>query len=373
MDSSRSARSARAGTPTARLVRDAISKIDFWPKQKADIRTRSRSGAVASIVGMVVLLLLFISETYFYMSPIREDSLMVDTSFTDERVTFRFDLGFFELTCDEVVIDLIDQQGIHLGEDAGLDYAKTPVNPDQLKGMGILRRFKKGWLGGWSSDKKGCRVLGTAKLRKVKGNLHIAAGSTSTMGHGGHEHHVHTVTPQHLKPGGFNVSHKVFDFKFGDYFPGRKNLFLGDAVYVENDAAQVVYLLQLVPVSYTRASGRSYAGYQVAGTRAIKRVNPKSPVFPLPGLFVKWDYSSFRMHQREVGLTFGQYFARVCSLVGGTFVVLGLLYSGGSAVVSSVQKKNECVKEHDRSQLQTFAQRTLAWFDQYATACVYFS
>ena len=60
----------------------------------------------------------------------------------------------------------------------------------------------------------------------------------------------------------------------------------------------------------------------------------------VPGIFVKYDLSSIRVHIRETGQPVWQFIVRLCGIVGGIFATSGLIIIVKVGVVKKLADLN---------------------------------
>jgi len=174
------------------------------------------------------------------------------------------------------------------------------------------------------------QISGTVTVNKVKGNFHIAAGSRGNEAHGDHTHHVHRLTPSDVLS--FDVSHSIQHLSFGPAYPNRHNPLDGHKFDAEKKHLQILYMLQIVPTSYVSGS-RNIESNQYSVTEHKRTVTPGAAAFFLPGVFFKYDISALRIRQVAQGRSFAHFLTRLCAIVGGVVVVLGLIYQNLNAFI----------------------------------------
>lgn len=304
-----------------RSMAKRLRSFDIFPKSVEDVREQASAGAAVTIVGVLVMLFLFVSEFSSYTQVVTEDTIFVDTT-REKTMWINFELVFLQLACKEVEVDIVDNFGDP--QRGRRDIQKQAVDPEQY-----LQQTFSSWFTSAHTEEfpkgSGCRVFGKAEVQKVKGNLHIAAGSNAPQSHDGHQHHVHHITPEQVAS--FNVSHFIPHLSFGPAFPRRTDPLSWTRV-IEPNAMQVNHMIQLVPTIYEDWGGNVIEGYQYSAQTNYKHIVPGASSFPLPGVFIKWDMSPFVIQYRETGRSFAHFLTRLCAITGGTFVVLGLIYSG---------------------------------------------
>ncbi|KAL6074902.1 endoplasmic reticulum-Golgi intermediate compartment protein 3-like [Balamuthia mandrillaris] len=301
-----------------------IRRFDVFPKAADDVKEKASLGAAVTLVGCFVMFVLFVFEIVVFLTPPRQDTMFVDVT-RDYPLRLQFNLVFGMLRCTEVNVELLDSFG-RLISGGERDIKKTDV--DGLEMMRKGRERAKSFWWGLSGPpptraSAGCHVKGSMLIQKTEGNLHIAAGSASTDHHGEHSHHVHTISMNDLR---FNVSHFIYDFNFGPHFRSRKDALAG--AYVADESSQVTYHIKVVPTVYETRSGNIVQSAQYSVHEERRRITPNSPT-PLPGVFFKWEMSPFMIKYTETPISFPHFLTRLSAIIGGTFVVLGILYKGG--------------------------------------------
>lgn len=182
----------------------------------------------------------------------------------------------------------------------------------------------------------GCNIRGSLLLRRVKGNMHIVPGKGSQLGAFGQ--HIHTFDfAQTLR---FNVSHVVNHFAIGDpavkRFSKRGVEFPldGEQFMVSEGALAVArYYLKVVPTSYTVGT-RTFDERGMAAVPdtsfeySFQRHAQEFPMGMLgrqPGLFFVFDFHPMQVNNIFERPPVSRFLTRACSIIGGVFVVLGLV------------------------------------------------
>jgi len=184
----------------------------------------------------------------------------------------------------------------------------------------------------------GCRVVGQIELDKVKGNLHVAAGESREQRHGGHSHHVHTLNPHSLDAilSKYNISHRVNKLQFGKSFPGLKNA-LDFHDYNTDSLMRRNYYIDLIPTVYDDHGKKIYTN-QYSYTIQDEIVDYKSDHWHLPGIFFNFDFFPLRVQMTRLNSSFSHLMTRLCAIVGGTYVVVGVVYSSIFKAVTVIKK-----------------------------------
>ena len=90
---------------------EMLKKLDAFPKTIDDVRVKTVPGAILSIISVILMVLLFMSEFAYYMRTERVDHLYVNTTqISNLRLTF--DISFHEIPCQLISIDAYDDLGV---------------------------------------------------------------------------------------------------------------------------------------------------------------------------------------------------------------------------------------------------------------------
>ena len=95
----------RSGFATLR----ELKKFDVYSKVHEDYRVKTRSGGMVSLLSMLAMLLLFLTELFGYLSPEIVDHIIVDTTL-DEKLPIGVNITFPDLHCGDVYVDTIDSR-----------------------------------------------------------------------------------------------------------------------------------------------------------------------------------------------------------------------------------------------------------------------
>jgi len=181
------------------------------------------------------------------------------------------------------------------------------------------------------NGKIGCLLGGQIEVNKVAGNIHIAVGETHSAPGERHHHH----WPQEVRSLGFNSSHYISHMSFGQEFPGIHNP-LDGYLFVEKGLGQQQYFMQVVPTEYTKSGGEVVITNQFSVTNHHSSVDLNSQHMELPGVFFRYEINPLMIKMVEADKSLSHFLTRLCAVVGGMWVVLGLLYSSMKKVVEGI-------------------------------------
>jgi len=75
-----------------------LERFDVFSRTESEYRVQTKTGATISIISLLVMLVLFLSETYIFMSKEIRPELSVDTSLLD-KIEIHMDITFPALPC----------------------------------------------------------------------------------------------------------------------------------------------------------------------------------------------------------------------------------------------------------------------------------
>jgi hypothetical protein len=180
----------------------------------------------------------------------------------------------------------------------------------------------------------GCNVRGTLNVKKVVGNFHIAAGRGISDLNG---MHIHKYDHQILYR--FNASHVINKFSIGDervqrFSPGKITFPLEGQRYhcPPNHLGHVRYYLKIVPVGYfTHTShGQRAVPNSFEYSARIHHVDMPMSVFgvpQVPGVNFIFDFYPIQVNRYFRRPEITHFLVRLCGIVGGLFVMSGLVDS----------------------------------------------
>ncbi|CDW55645.1 Endoplasmic reticulum-Golgi intermediate compartm ent protein 3 [Trichuris trichiura] len=361
-----------------RMLRSIFQKVrrfDAYSKPLEDCRVRTLSGGAVTVVCVILMVVLFVSQLKSYLSTEIVEELFVDTTVGDEHLKINFDILFPALDCQFISVDAMDIAGQlqsnvteSVWKDAIVDSRTTveakPISElsraqsttpstttcgscygaeiepkmccntcDDVKRAYLL----KGWVLGeldkivqcrdeeWvrklrNSRGVGCRVHGWLEVSKVAGNFHIAPGSTVKDLHS-HVHNLHAVGPK-----SFNTSHIVRHFSFGTPYPGKQYPLDGQQTITESGGVMVHYFVKIVPTVYVDAQKDRILTHQFSVTKHQQTIGAADSA-GLPGFFVSYEFSPLMVQLSHRDKPFAHFIAKVCALIGGLFTVASILDS----------------------------------------------
>ncbi|KAL6933084.1 hypothetical protein ACO0R3_002180 [Hanseniaspora guilliermondii] len=163
-----------------------LLKIDAFTKTKDDVRIRTRSGGLITIMLLLTSLILIINEWKMFNTIQIIPSLVVDRD-RNKRMNMFLDIDFLNMPCDYLYLDMMDESGeIQLDITGTENCQKTQLSDGS------------------------CNVKGNVYLNRLQGHFHFAPGKP----------YQNPITGQHSHDiqeyGNKNFDHKINKISF-DY------------------------------------------------------------------------------------------------------------------------------------------------------------
>ena len=90
---------------------NALSSIDSFPKALEDFRIRTTTGGIVSILTVMIMTVLLVSELIYHHKTEVVDHLSVNTTFR-KNLKVDFDIVFPQISCNLLSIDAVDERGL---------------------------------------------------------------------------------------------------------------------------------------------------------------------------------------------------------------------------------------------------------------------
>ncbi|KAG8234389.1 hypothetical protein J437_LFUL015129 [Ladona fulva] len=336
-----------------------IKKLDAFPKISDAYIETSPVGGILSIVSWAVIIWIVYSEVTFYLDARFKFRFIPDTEF-DSKLKMNIDITV-AMPCRNLGADIVDSTDqpvlqfdpiteestwFELSTIQKLHFdAISRVNTNLREESHALQDLL--WRSGYSSlfgdmpprddspnhPPDACRFHGTLWLNKVAGNFHITAGKTIDLAQG----HFHISTNAF---GGNvnNFSHRIERFSFGDPSPGIIHPLEGDekitneGVYqpmTYDDCAMLYqYFIEVVGTEVSTMRVPRLSTYQYSARGHERPVDHAKGSHGVPGIYFKYDMSALRVKvTQERDSSLPTFLARLCAIVGGVYVTVGMLSS----------------------------------------------
>ncbi|KAL0717591.1 hypothetical protein Bca4012_066913 [Brassica carinata] len=322
-------------------VKQALRSIDAFPRAEDHLLQKTQSGAVVSIVGLLIMATLFLHELSYYLNTLTVHQMSVDLK-RGETLPIHVNMTFPSLPCDVLSMDAIDMSGKHEvdldtniwklrlnshGHIIGTEYISDLVEKEHdhsshkhdgkeehkneteaLNTLGfdqaaetMIKKVKQAL-----ADGEGCRVYGVLDVQRVAGNFHVS---------------VH----------GLNI-----------YIVPTEYRYLSKDVLTTNQYSVTEY--------YTPMN-------------EFERTWPGIFFLHLLAVYFLYDLSPITVTIKEERRSFLHLITRLCAVLGGTFALTGMLDRWMFRLIESFTKKpstRSIHKEYKKLQgIDTFARSKL--------------
>ena len=372
-----------------------LRKLDLFEKGRDDFRVKTNSGAIVSIISIILMLLLFVGELQYYLKKEVVDHLSVNSTRINS-LKVSFDVSLPEIACDLVSVSAVDDTGLEqkdavftvykhklskTGQKEGtpqlsipseailseaelerlaIEYAeKNKVsdtnkvlcgncygagNPGdccntcddvklaydrigwKFKPQGITQCMKENFkmtLKEQFSVDGGCQVYGQLELNKAAGHFFFAPHKKLHESSNNGLFNLMELISFTFEQ--FNITHTINSLSFGDHFPGISSPLDGQKRKVEDTHGMYQYYIKVVPTRYKGYKKRIIESNQYAVTEHMRHVSPGSGR-GLPGVYFYYEVSPVEaVFEEKYKGSIWQFLTSVCAIVGGSFVVMGLV------------------------------------------------
>ncbi|OMJ23726.1 putative endoplasmic reticulum-Golgi intermediate compartment protein 3 [Smittium culicis] len=354
-----------------------IQAFDAYAKTMDDFKVRTISGAVVTVVSVLTVLILLISEYRNYKTVNMSSELIVDKQ-RMEKMKIQLDITFHKAPCALLGLDIMDSTGEHqinsfhnvvatrlladgsvnknpkefpdLEDEKSKDpkycgscYGGVPpasgccntcaevqkayqkqawsfVDPQKIEQC-VRERYVEKIM---SQEGEGCRLVGSVEINKVSGNFHVMAGETIKKNNM-HAHIVHDYMPQN-----FDFSHTIHKLAFGEYLANIKNPLDGVSKMAETKNTKYQYFTKVVGTEARFLNGNKIDSNQFSVTEHSSGV-PESKLSSHKsnnhGFFVIFEISPMRIILTEHSRSLSSFISTCLAIIGSIFTVAGLIDS----------------------------------------------
>ncbi|XP_013181147.1 PREDICTED: endoplasmic reticulum-Golgi intermediate compartment protein 3 [Papilio xuthus] len=356
-----------------------FKQFDAYAKTLEDFKVKTATGATITVAGVIIMVLLFLSELYTYMSPNISEELFVDTS-RGHKLRINFDIIVPSISCSYLVLDAMDSSGEqHLQMDHNihkrrLDLDGNPIEEPKKEEIAISSTVKQNTselatvtcgscygaafndsqccntcedvkeayrIRRWALPdlativqckddeslekanlalKEGCQIYGYMEVNRVGGSFHIAPGKSFTINHV----HVHDVQP--YSSSAFNTTHIIQHLSFGSDIKSANTAPLDGVKGIAKEGAVMFqYYIKIVPTMYVKLDKTVLHTNQFSVTRHQKSVSNINSESGMPGAFFSYELSPLMVKYTEKERSIGHFATNICAIIGGVFTVAGIL------------------------------------------------
>ncbi|CAI0446845.1 unnamed protein product [Linum tenue] len=342
-------------------VKQAIKSLDAFPRAEEHLLQKTRSGALVSVIGLVIMATLFLHELTYYFHTYTVHQMSVDLT-RGQTLPIHINVTFPSLPCDVLSVDAIDMSGKHEvdldtniwklrlnshGQIIGTEYLSDLVEKEHTHDHGndkehhhdleqklhshgfdeeaenMIKKVKQAVTNG-----EGCRVYGILDVQRVAGNFHISV------------HGLNILVAQMIFEGAkhVNVSHIIHDLSFGPKYPGIHNPLDGTERILHESSGIFKYYIKIVPTEYRYISKEVLPTNQFSVTEYFSPMNDLDRSWP--AVYFLYDLSPITVTIKEENRSFLHFITRLCAVLGGTFAVTGMLDRWMFRIMEAVTKPN---------------------------------
>lgn len=314
--------------PRPRSMLRAFRSLDALTSAPAHLRRKTSTGAVVSLCGTFVAVILTLSQTIDFFTPLRTKTTRVDEQRAGE-MTMDIDVTFTRMPCQILYVDAYDASGKHEVDVRGrlmktrLDAAGRELGEYESAGgvdLGGLVLFRRRPEHGSEvrkakADMEGCRLHGRVEARRVAGSLRISTGPESFG----------FLREMFNEPWEIDARHAIKTFAFGPEFPGSVNP-LNGVKRKEKKSGIYKYFMKVVPTTY--ANSRNLFG-MIPWTMRV-RTNQYSVTEHftesahwgmLPQILFSYDISAISVNVESQSKSGVYFLTKTIATVGGVFAL----------------------------------------------------
>ncbi|PVU99028.1 hypothetical protein BB559_001080 [Furculomyces boomerangus] len=305
----------------------SFKKFDIFTKVDESSESRTTHGGIVSIAVTLAIFFAFFLELSEYLKYQERHEFTVD-DIRQHRLNINFDITV-NAECSSLRIDLVDVSGksnvksnvIKENSLFNIDKArllsdkkkpKTEIDHvhDIIKLSAKKRKFKSSSVLRFKDPSKvGCRFYGTLSTNKVKGSLRITNGNNF-------------LRQVFRGAGNGNFTHVIDELSFGNFYPSLINPLDETFQVSENESTTFQYFVSIIPTVYTGTNGKTLVTSQYAVNQVALDADSVDSV---PGIFFTYDIEPILVNITELRIPFSKFLIRICSMIGGIFVSVGLL------------------------------------------------
>ncbi|KAK7258302.1 hypothetical protein RIF29_23875 [Crotalaria pallida] len=328
-------------------LKQVIRNLDAFPRAEDHLLQKTPSGALVSVIGIIIMATLFLHELSYYLTTYTSHRMSVDLT-RGETLPIHINMTFPSLPCDVLSVDAIDMSGKHevdldtniwklrlnshghiIGteyisdlvekehehhkHDDGKDHHEDSDQKIHLQNFdesteNMIKKVKQALTNG-----EGCRVYGVLDVQRVAGNFHISVHGlniyVAQMIFGGSKH--------------VNVSHVIHDLSFGPKYPGLHNPLDETSRILRDTSGTFKYYIKVVPTEYRYISREVLPTNQFSVTEYYSPLNEFDRTWP--AVYFLYDLSPITVTINEERRSFLHFITRLCAVLGGTFALTGML------------------------------------------------
>ncbi|CDW72632.1 UNKNOWN [Stylonychia lemnae] len=329
---------------------ERIKFFDFYKDLPQDLAEPSVSGAtgkfkqsqqtLVSMFVMGLMVALFISQTYQFMQYQKTSEIMIDVNQGNSKLNINLAIRMHKAPCHVLSLDIVDVTGVHVMDVGGKLHKhiidKEGIYVEHHDTMEDSHEFKQ-----TSQDvndivneaiesmnnEEGCLVEGTVIINKVPGNFHL---STHAFGE--------VVQRLYMQGRRLDFSHTIQHLSFGNdtdmanimqkyeekYTFDLDGTSINQEQQIYNGQLLANYYLDINQIDFLDVTGfwsSVLEGYKYKSSQSIMSQ------MGLPAIFFRYELSPVKLRYTMSYKTWSEFFIEICAIIGGMFVVAGIMES----------------------------------------------
>eukprot|EP00993_Chasmostoma_nieuportense_P001084 NODE_1996_length_1312_cov_30.202532_g1899_i0.p1 GENE.NODE_1996_length_1312_cov_30.202532_g1899_i0~~NODE_1996_length_1312_cov_30.202532_g1899_i0.p1 ORF type:complete len:391 (+),score=125.30 NODE_1996_length_1312_cov_30.202532_g1899_i0:82-1254(+) len=365
---------------------DRLKTLDVFPKTLDEFKERTFAGASISILSLICIVVLVLSEVRDSLEITQIHDLYVDTE-AYGKIPIHLNITFPHVPCDGLHLDAMDGFGEsqldveHRIHKTKMDRQGNPLSAEMASKLGseteaevsalkdaiVSKKIgtycgscygaeanptdccdtcdsvkeayrKKGWAVSPNNNVEQClRDRLERQIRATSNEGCNIQGHLVVNKVQGNFHfapgkafqqagsHLHDFLETEVEA--FNTCHTIHTLRFGEVYPGHANPLDGYAKTAAADCAGLhQYFIKVVPTIFTPLDGPDVYTNQYSVTEHFKAIEPHSSAM-VPGVFFIYDLSPIMVEIRESRShrSMLHFLTNLCAIIGGVFTVAGIL------------------------------------------------
>lgn len=326
---------------------DRFKKFDVFREIPKDLTQASSSGAAVSIICVLVVGYLFITEFVKFLTITTVSSMYVelpDDPLGDDKLKIDMDIELFGLPCAVASVDVQDIIGAHSVDVAGsLTKYRLDSNGQPKKdgrGRPLASANHPGEAQAKEQAGEGCHLKGYLLVNKVPGNCHISSHGKADM------------LPRLLGSKPMNLSHRINHLGFGEriemdadaaFHPLNGLERIADKAYklishqghshAMEHCGTFEYYIKVVPTIYQSLHNDETRSYQF--TASQNHFEGHS----FPAIYFRYDFSPITVQFTQESEPIATFLVEIFAIVGGVFTGFSILSMWVNAGVHRIMKK----------------------------------
>jgi len=317
-----------------------IKVFDYFQKFSYDISKPTSSGALISMISIVVICLLIFIETNKFLRPqIKKDFIILQEESGKSTINFHFSVYIPHNPCSILSVDQEDKLGVHKTNIEAHVTKKRISKIHRNVDLPALSPYKTDDLIQSIEEDEGCLIEGFLEVNKVPGNIHISYHPFRRV-------FDYLVESQPEKFKKLKLMHKFNYLTLGD-----KNIPINElnsfGVYPHDEMPNFIerdnkqpnydYFIKIIPhVLRNEEDNSTKLNYQYS----LSFSNRKSEDSEMSMIMINYDMSEVTILVTKRSNNILHFLTHICAIVGGVFVIFSIINRMLQSVFDSPDKTN---------------------------------